>query len=53
MPKSFNSLIQMMEVISNEQAAIDYSASVRWWNGAFCPHDSSVRVYHFSDGRNY
>lgn len=53
MLKTFNSLIQMMEAIPDEQAAIDHFTAIRWKNGAFCPHCLSTRVYHFSDGRNH
>lgn len=47
----FNNLIQMMNALPDEQAAIEYFATVRWKHGAFCPHCGSSKVYHFSDGR--
>lgn len=53
MLKSFNSLIQMMEAIPDEQAAVDHFTAIRWKNGAFCPHCGSTRVYHFSDKRSH
>lgn len=53
MLKSFNSLIEMMEKIPDEQAAIDHITAIRWKNGAFCPHCGSLRVYHFSDDRTH
>ncbi len=53
MLKSFNSLIQMMEAIPDEQAAIDHFTAIRWKNGAFCPHCGATRVYHFSNGRSH
>lgn len=53
MLKSFNSLIEMMEKIADEQAAIDHITAIRWKNGAFCPHCGSLRVYHFSDNRTH
>lgn len=53
MLKNFNSLIEMMEAIPDEQAAIDHFTAIRWKNGAFCPHCKSTRVYHFSDGRSH
>lgn len=53
MLKSFNSLIQMMEAIPDEQVAVDHFTAIRWNNGAFCPHCGSTRVYHFSDNRNH
>lgn len=51
MLKSFNSLLQMMQAIPDEQAAIDHFTAIRWKRGAFCPHCGSLRVYHFSDRR--
>ena len=53
MLQSFNSLIQMMEAIPDEQTAINHIRAIRWKNGAFCPHCGSVRVYHFSDERTH
>ena len=53
MLKSFNSLLQMMQAIPDEQTAIDHFTAIRWKNGAFCPHCGSTRVYHFSDKRNH
>lgn len=51
--KTFNSLIELMEAIPDEQAAIDHFRAIRWKDGAFCPHCGSTKVYHFSDGRNH
>jgi len=51
--QSFNSLIQMMEAIPDEQTAINHIRAIRWKNGAFCPHCGSVRVYHFKDERTH
>lgn len=53
MLKSFNSLLQMMQAIPDEQTAIEHFTAIRWKNGAFCPHCASPRVYHFSDKRNH
>lgn len=53
MLKSFNSLLQMMQAIPDEQTAIDHFTAIRWKNGAFCPHCGSTKVYHFSDKRNH
>jgi len=53
MLKSFNSLIQMMGAIPDEQAAVDHFTAIRWKNGAFCPHCGSLKVYHFSDNRTH
>lgn len=53
MLKTFNSLLQMMQAIPDEQTAIDHFTSIRWRRGAFCPHCNSTRVYHFADKRNH
>lgn len=53
MLKTFNSLIQMMQAIPDEQTAIDHFTGIRWKNGAFCPHCKSNRVYHFADNRTH
>ena len=49
----FNSLIEMTTAIPDEDAAIAHFTSVRWVNGAFCPHCGSTKVYHFSDNRTH
>jgi transposase-like protein len=51
--KHFDSLIQLMTAVPNEQAAIDHFTAIRWRNGAFCPLCGSTRVYHFSDKRTH
>lgn len=51
MIQQFESLIQMMSAIPDEQSAIDHFTAIRWKAGAFCPHCGSTRVYHFSDRR--
>ena len=53
MLKSFNSLLQMMQAIPDEQTAIDHFTAIRWKNGAFCPDCGSTKVYHFSDKRTH
>ena len=53
MLKQFNSLMQMMNALPDEQSAIDHFTAIRWKNGAFCPHCKSTRVYHFADSRNH
>lgn len=53
MLKSFDSLLEMMRAIPDEQAAIDHFTAIRWKRGAFCPHCKSTRVYHFSDNRTH
>ena len=49
----FNSIIQMMKALPDEQAAIEHFTAIRWKHGAFCPHCGSTKVYHFSDGRTH
>jgi len=51
--QQFQSLIQMMNALPDEQAAIDHFTAIRWKQGAFCPHCGSVKVYHFSDKRRH
>lgn len=53
MLKTFNTLIQLMDAIPDEQTAIDHFTAIRWKNGAFCPHCKSTRVYHFSNKRTH
>ena len=51
--RHFETLIQMMSAIPDEQAAIDHFTAIRWKHGAFCPHCGSTKVYHFSDRRTH
>lgn len=53
--QSFDTLIQLMNALPDEQAAIDHFTAIRWKNGAFCPHKDcgSTKVYHFSDNRTH
>ncbi|MDP3908597.1 IS1595 family transposase [Novosphingobium sp.] len=53
MIQSFNSLLQMMNAIPDEQTAVEHFTAIRWKDGAFCPHCQSDRVYHFSDNRTH
>lgn len=53
MTRQFDSLMQMLEVFSDEQACIDHLRSIRWKNGAFCPHCGSTRIYNFSDNKTH
>lgn len=53
MLKTFNSLLEMMREIPDEQAAIDHFTSIRWQQGEFCPRCNSARVYHFADKRTH
>ena len=49
----FDSLFDMMQVFSDEQRCINYLRSVRWADGASCPHCGSAKVYHFSDNKTH
>lgn len=53
MIRHFDSLYEMMQVFSDEQACIDHLRAIRWKSGAFCPHCGGGKVYHFKDGRNH
>lgn len=53
MIKQFNSLIELMAAFPTEQAAVDHFRSVRWQNGAYCPHCKSEKIYHFADNRTH
>lgn len=53
MLKKFNSLLEMMREIPDEQTAIDHFTAIRWQQGEFCPHCNSARVYHFADKRTH
>jgi transposase-like protein len=49
----FQSLLDLLNSIPDEQTAIEHFTAIRWKNGAFCPHCGSTRVYHFSDRRTH
>ena len=51
--KRFNSLIQLLNALPDEQAAINHFTAIRWKHGAFCPHCGFTKVYHFSDHRTH
>src|SRR3954451_15678287 len=51
--QQFETLLQMMKAIPDEQTAIDHFTAIRWRDGAFCPHCGSTKVYHFSDQRTH
>jgi transposase-like protein len=53
MIKQFNSLYDLFEVFPDEQSCIDHLRSIRWADGAFCPHCGSTKVYDFSDKRTH
>jgi len=49
----FNTLIEMMAAVPDEDAAVAHFTQLRWAKGAFCPYCASERVYHFSDNRTH
>jgi len=51
--KQFDTLMQLMAALPDEQAAIDHFTAIRWKAGAYCPLCGSTRVYHFSDQRTH
>jgi transposase-like protein len=52
--KPFNSMLQMMQAIPDEQAAIAHFTAIRWRAGKFCPICNSDRLIHsFADGRTH
>lgn len=53
MIKQFDSLYDLMEAFTDEQSCVDHFRSIRWKDGAYCPHCGSVKVYHFKDGRSH
>lgn len=53
MIKNFDSLFGLMDAFPDEQACIDHLRSIRWRDGAFCPHCGSTKVYHFSDRKTH
>ena len=53
MIKQFASLHEMVAAFPDEQSCINHLRSIRWRDGAFCPHCGSLRVYHFSDNRTH
>jgi transposase-like protein len=53
MIKQFNSLYDLFEAFPDEQSCVDHLRSIRWANGAFCPHCGSTKVYDFSDKRTH
>lgn len=53
MIQNFDSLYDMMEAFPDEQTCIDHLRSIRWKEGAYCPHCGSTKVYHFSDNKTH
>jgi transposase-like protein len=53
MIQQFDSLMQVMEVFSDEQVCIGHLRAIRWRNGKFCPHCGGTKIYNFSDNRTH
>jgi transposase-like protein len=53
MIQQFKNLIEMVKAFPDDQSCIDHLRSIRWANGAFCPHCGSTKVYNFSDNRTH
>lgn len=48
--QEFKSLIEMVQVFSDEKKCVDHFRAVRWPNGVTCPHCGSVKVYTLGNG---
>lgn len=48
--QEFDSLIEMMQVFTDEKKCIDHFRAVRWPNGVVCPHCGSTKAYDLADG---
>jgi len=53
MKAEFDSLLELVTAIPDEQAAIDHFTAIRWKDGQFCPYCGSVELYHFSDKKTH
>lgn len=53
MQREFQSLIELVTAIPDEQAAIEHFTAIRWKDGAFCPYCGSTKVYHFGDKKTH
>lgn len=53
MLKHFDSLFDLMDAFPDEQACVDHLRSIRWRDGAFCPHCGGLRVYTFADRKTF
>ncbi len=53
MKRQITSLYDFFEVFPDEQSVIDHLRSIRWRDGAYCPHCPSKRVMHFSDKKTH
>ena len=51
--KQFDTLMQLITALPDEQSAIDHFTAIRWSNGSYCSLCGSTKVYHFSDKRTH
>lgn len=49
----FDSLFELLAAFPDEQSCIDHVRQFRWADGEFCPHCGGMRIYHFSDRKNF
>ena len=49
-----DSLLEFTQRFSTVEACLEHLESVRWANGAYCPHCGSAgTIYHYSDGQRH
>lgn len=48
-----DSLLELMDAFSDEQACIDHFRAISWRNGEFCPHCKGPDIYKFSDNKTF
>lgn len=47
-------IIEFMQAFGTVEKCLEHLATIRWKNGAYCPHCGSYRkVYHYSDGQRH
>jgi transposase-like protein len=50
----FDTLVQLMAALPDEQAAIDHFTGIRWASAPFCPYGcTEAKIYHFEDRRTH
>jgi transposase-like protein len=50
---SFRNLNDLLTAFPDEQTCLEHLKAIRWKNGAYCPYCGSLKVYAFSDKKNY
>ena len=53
MNKQFDSLYDLLKAFPDELSAIKHFETLRWKNGAYCPHCGSTKVYDFADQKTH